>query len=147
MQILTKIKEWLFGKKSERCSQCDNASTDACHAHYAQLEIDEGSAFVGVDQGDGEDETVLVYGRRLKNGRAIIDERVNSQENFYLDLMNRLRRLGYEVHQFTPYQFRIEGRLDVYPVNRKWHDIKSNKRGSYGDVIEFVRTFFNDTNV
>lgn len=63
MQTITKIKEWLFGKKSERCSQCDNASTDACHAHYTQLEIDKGTAFACVDQSNGEDETVLAVQR------------------------------------------------------------------------------------
>lgn len=108
MQILTKIKEWLFGNKIEKITES-------------------------------------------KDGSVLFIESVNlpreSQENFYLDLMDRLRRLGYQVRQLTPYQFRIEGRLDVYPVNRKWHDIKSNKRGSYGDVIDFVRTFFNDPNV
>ena len=73
MQTITKIKEWLLGKKSERCSQCDNASTDACHAHYTQLEIDKGTAFACVDQSNGEDETVLAE-RSEKNCDLLVAE-------------------------------------------------------------------------
>lgn len=39
------------------------------------------------------------------------------------------------------YQIRIENTLDVYPVNQKWHEIKTNKRGEWSDVSELGKFF------
>lgn len=64
-----------------------------------------------------------------------------TSEEFYRYLIDRLRVLGYEIREFTSYQFRIEGVLDVYPVNRRWHDIKKNKRGGYEDIFAFVQRY------
>lgn len=41
---------------------------------------------------------------------------------------------GFEVRQLTPYHYRVEGRLDLYPKRRRWHDIKTNTRGSYDNA-------------
>jgi len=38
---------------------------------------------------------------------------------------------GYTVIKLTDYQFRINGILDLYPTHRRWHDLKTNKRGEY----------------
>ena len=65
-----------------------------------------------------------------------------TNEEFYRYLIDRLRVLGFTVHEFTAYQFRVENVLDVYPVNRRWHDIEKNIRGSYRDIFEFVIRFF-----
>ena len=65
-----------------------------------------------------------------------------TNEEFYRYLIDRLRVLGFKVHEFTPYQFRVENVLDVYPVNRRWHDIEKNIRGTYKDISEFVIRFF-----
>lgn len=47
----------------------------------------------------------------------------------------QLRRLNEKylgcVKALTEYQFRINNRLDIYPRNQKWHDIKNNTRGDY----------------
>ena len=45
-----------------------------------------------------------------------------------------LAKAGYDVVCITPYQYRINGRLDLYPTHRKFHDIKMNKRGRYFDA-------------
>lgn len=42
-----------------------------------------------------------------------------------------LKRAGFSVRELTPYQFRINGRLDLFPIHRRWHDVKTNTRGSY----------------
>lgn len=42
-----------------------------------------------------------------------------------------LGRAGFVVVELTPYCFRIDGRLDLYPIHRRWHDIKANRRGTY----------------
>lgn len=45
----------------------------------------------------------------------------------------------YEVKKLTEYQFRINGTLDLYPIHRNFHNIKTNKRGTYKTVIEIVK--------
>lgn len=48
-----------------------------------------------------------------------------------------LANAGYTVDRLTPFQFRINGRLDIYPTNARFHDIKTGKRGDFwGDDLE-----------
>lgn len=35
---------------------------------------------------------------------------------------------GYRIEKLTPYQFRINGELDVYPIHNCFHILKSGKR-------------------
>lgn len=50
-----------------------------------------------------------------------------------------LRDMGYIVVQKTEYQYRINGTIDVYPIHNRYHNIKTNKRGGYKDVVEFIK--------
>lgn len=50
-----------------------------------------------------------------------------------------LERDGYIITPMTPYQFRVNGCLDLYPTHNRWHDLRSNTRGGAADLIEFVR--------
>lgn len=45
----------------------------------------------------------------------------------------------FEVKELTPYQFRINGIIDLYPIHRNWHNIKKNKRGTYKSALEIVK--------
>ncbi len=65
-----------------------------------------------------------------------------TQDAFLLSLAARLTKYGYTVEIKTPYHFRVNNCLDVYPQNRKWHDIKQNKRGEYEDIFRFAKQFF-----
>ncbi len=39
-------------------------------------------------------------------------------------------------------QYRVNGRLDIYPKNKKWHDLLLNRRGSFtGSEVDFVRNY------
>lgn len=42
-----------------------------------------------------------------------------------------LLKKGHKVSQLTPYQFRINGVLDLFPVHCRYRNIKTNKRGFY----------------
>ena len=42
---------------------------------------------------------------------------------------NKLESL-YTVKYFTPYQWRINGVVDIYPGSHSYHDIRRNERGS-----------------
>ena len=47
-----------------------------------------------------------------------------------------------EIKKLTPYQVRICGALDIFPTNRKYHDIKNQTRGEYQNLDNFLKTFF-----
>lgn len=50
-----------------------------------------------------------------------------------------LKVQGYDVEQKTETHFRINGRLDLYPIHNLWHDIKTNERGGAKDLAVFVK--------
>lgn len=55
-----------------------------------------------------------------------------------------LEKQGYDIRVVNEagYQFRVNGRLDVYPTNKRWHDLKKNVRGDYDSLSRFIPTFF-----
>lgn len=50
-----------------------------------------------------------------------------------------LEDLGYVVKKLTDYQFRINGLIDVYPIHKNYHILKSNKRGTYLNIKTFIQ--------
>ena len=54
--------------------------------------------------------------------------------------LGRLAKQGYEVRMITEFQYRINGALDVYPTNNKWHNIKTGERGTYSQLTRFVKS-------
>ena len=46
----------------------------------------------------------------------------------------------YQVQRLTQYQYRINGILDIYPVNKRWHDLRNGDRGSYDEMLKFVQS-------
>lgn len=46
---------------------------------------------------------------------------------------------GYHVKPLTPYQFRINGKLDLYPTCNRYHNLVTQKRGSYQELKFIVR--------
>jgi len=52
-----------------------------------------------------------------------------------------LRKLGYEIKELTEYQFRVNGVLDIYITNNKWHDLKTGERGEYESLTKFLKTY------
>jgi hypothetical protein len=54
-----------------------------------------------------------------------------------------LRDAGHRVDVLVDgVQYRINGVLDLYPVHRRYHDIKSQKRGHYGKPENCVERVF-----
>ncbi len=53
-----------------------------------------------------------------------------------------LKKDGFDIEQKSAFHFRVNGRLDLWPTHNRYHDIRENKRGGYGDVVMFVREFF-----
>ncbi len=42
-----------------------------------------------------------------------------------------LRSKGRKVIEITPYQYRIDDTIDLYPTSSKFHNIKTGDRGKY----------------
>jgi len=55
-----------------------------------------------------------------------------------------LRNAGFEVVEITPFQYRINECLDIYPQNKRYHDIIKNERGDIRGIkfSDFVRKYF-----
>ena len=76
------------------------------------------------------------------------EQREAQQARRFARLPKRVERLlalraeGFEIEQKSPYHFRVNGRLDVWPVHNRYHDLKLKKRGGFPDVAVFVRRFF-----
>lgn len=60
-------------------------------------------------------------------------------------LRRRLQRDGFQVKEFTPFHFRVNERLDIFPNERHessfaWHDIRTGARGwtKVNDYPKFI---------
>lgn len=51
------------------------------------------------------------------------------------------REKGFRVEQKSEYHFRINGVLDVWPTNNRWHYLKENSRGGYPHVNALIQRF------
>jgi hypothetical protein len=73
--------------------------------------------------------------KTLRNKRA----RMSGEESILA-----LADHGFSVTKMTQYQFRVDDRLDLYPVNRRWHDVVMNTRGDYDGLtpLEICRRVF-----
>jgi len=49
--------------------------------------------------------------------------------------------VGVTVRKLTDYQYRINEVIDVYPIHRRWHELKGGKRGVY--PVEGLQQFIN----
>lgn len=59
----------------------------------------------------------------------------------------KMKKRGFTVSQINSAQFRINDCLDIYPVQRIYHDIRKNTRGKINSKSfrSFVNLFFNIT--
>lgn len=60
------------------------------------------------------------------------------------EVFQRIATAGYVVVKMTEYHYRINGRLDLYPTNRRFHDLKDGERGSYRDALLIVKGILGD---
>lgn len=50
--------------------------------------------------------------------------------------IEKLIDIGYEVVEITPYQYRVDGTLGLYPTGQKWHNLST---AEYASAIEICR--------
>lgn len=45
----------------------------------------------------------------------------------------------YEIKKLSEYQFRVNGILDLYPIHKNYHNLRTNKRGKYTSALGIVK--------
>jgi hypothetical protein len=60
-------------------------------------------------------------------------------------ILAALRTEGHVVVAFTPYHYRIDDKLDLYPVSRRYHWRETDERGDYPSITEVVDHFLAPT--
>lgn len=63
--------------------------------------------------------------KKIRNRKAIL-----SGKETILSLTDH----GFKVEQLSPYQFRINDQLDLYPTNKRYHDVIRGTRGDYWNI-------------
>jgi len=58
-----------------------------------------------------------------------------------LQLMGLLKE-GFNIVGLSPYQFRVNDRLDLWLIHNRYHDIETGRRGGFKDVVSFIKSFF-----
>lgn len=58
--------------------------------------------------------------------------------------IEELAEIGIRAEFLTPYQVRFEDAIDIWPKNRNFHDLQTQKRGRYKRLVPFLRHYFTD---
>lgn len=51
-----------------------------------------------------------------------------------------MKQKGFDVQELTPYHFRIDGTLDLFPVHKLYHFLPLNVRGDYHNALGLAIT-------
>jgi hypothetical protein len=62
-----------------------------------------------------------------------------------VEAIGKLKRRGYEVQELTPYQFRINGLVDLYPIHNRWHNLHTGERGGAKDLAIWIKEHLKPT--
>lgn len=87
-----------------------------------------------------EDQEKEMWNKHKQNIRQMR----NSRRSQFREIITDLTNAGFEIKEITPFQFRINDCLDIYPQNKRYHDIVKNERGDIRGIKfgEFVRNYF-----
>lgn len=77
-----------------------------------------------------------------KEERKAYKVRRDKRLSFRSAEINSLSMAGYLVEQKTEHQFRINNTLDLYPVNNRYHNIRTGQRGTYKNLRPFLASVF-----
>ncbi len=48
----------------------------------------------------------------------------------------------FKIEEITPYQFRINQQIDIYPLHNRYHILETGERGGYREAKVFLMEFF-----
>ena len=89
----------------------------------------------------------------LKFGRAYWDKmkaqggerKDDYQQRVYAQAIQSMKILqdhGYDIKSFNSgWQYRVNDKIDIYPRNERWHDLKTQDRGSYSKFQKNLTSF------
>lgn len=62
----------------------------------------------------------------------------------FREVIREFKRMGFEVREISPFQFRFNEGIDIYPSNKRYHDLTKNVRGDIrGKTFDqFLREHF-----
>ena len=63
--------------------------------------------------------------------------RAKKEEDFWTGMKAKLEE-KYSVKYLTDHQWRINDTIDIYPTNRRYHNLKTQERGDYQDMHKFL---------
>lgn len=69
----------------------------------------------------------------------------NSRRQQFKQVIKEFREMGFEVQQISPFQFRFNECIDIFPSNKRYYDLKTFKWGDIRDKTfdQFLREHFN----
>ena len=50
----------------------------------------------------------------------------------------RLREFGYSVERKTDFQWRVNEEVDLYPIHKRYHVLRTGKRGDYHNATALI---------
>ena len=62
----------------------------------------------------------------------------------FREVIRNFRKMGFEVKEISPFQFRFNEGIDIYPSNKRFHDLTRHVRGDIRgkSFDQFLREFF-----
>lgn len=69
----------------------------------------------------------------MKTARQFRKMRVRNKVS---DQINSATEKGFKIEWLTPFQCRVNYMLDIYPTNRKYHNLLTGERGMFADVLD-----------
>lgn len=63
--------------------------------------------------------------KKLRNRKAVLSGK---------ESIMSLAQYGFKVEELSPYQFRVNDQLDLYPTSKKYHDVMRGTRGDYWNI-------------
>jgi len=77
------------------------------------------------------------FWRDIKSSR---DEYKQKNMEEFEEALKLLQGTEKTITKLSDYQYRFNNCLDIYPTNKKYHDLIKNKRGKIrGDIINFIK--------
>lgn len=86
-------------------------------------------------------ETESENGELWKEYRRAQQQRRSDRLGPRTDEILALKGKGFDVRELTPYHFRIDGKLDLFPIHRRYHFVAENVRGGYRDPLSAAVRF------
>lgn len=82
--------------------------------------------------------------KKWENHQEDMNKMRNRRRFQFREVIKEFRDLGFEVKEISPFQFRFNESVDIYPSNKRYHDLIKNIRGDIRDKTfgQFLREFF-----